>query len=61
MTTEELIKAAGTLPGEAMVNLLTPADGGEEWRELAAAYPDRELCAGKWRDSLTLIVGGEVR
>ena len=43
------------------MNLLTPADSGEEWRELLAAYPDRELYAGEWRDSLTLVVGEEVR
>ena len=61
MTAEELIAAAHKLPPGAMVNLLTPADSGEEWRELLAAYPDRELYAGKWRDSLTLVVGEEVR
>ena len=34
MTAEELIAAAHKLPPGAMVNLLTPADSGEDWREL---------------------------
>lgn len=60
MTVGELMTAARTLPAEAMVNLLVPADEGEDWCELKTAYPDRELCAGHWRDSLTLVVGDEV-
>jgi len=60
VTVEELKAATGGLPETAMVNLLVPAPGGEEWREVAAAYPDRELCAGVWRDSLTLVAGDEV-
>lgn len=61
MRTRELIAAAQALPPDAMVNLLAPVENGEEWRELSAAYPDRELYAGEWRDSLTLVVGEEVR
>lgn len=60
MTVGELKSAARTLPDEAMVNMLVPMEDGEDWRELKAAYPDRELCAGQWRDSLTLVVGDEV-
>ena len=60
MNVKELRTAVDQAPAEAIVNVLVRAVGGEEWRELKFAYPDRELCGGKWRDSLTLVVGEEV-
>ncbi len=60
MTVQELMAAAEQLPPTASVNLLVPTDGGEDWREAAAAYPDRELVGLVWHDSLTVAVGGEV-
>ena len=60
MTVQELLTAAEKLPHSASVNLLVPTDGGEDWREARAAYPDRELVGLTWHDSLTIAVGGEV-